>query len=150
MRYSLATHILSITSKSTIFNTLFENVKIGGEGDALSSITINKSTNTWETKGYATGGYVHNKNLSKIGTVEVAVSQLSDIVAKFKTCCSYYYSANSDTDDIGLTLTLTEAGTEKVIAICEDCLITNIPSQEFGESAGDQRWTFTCGEVDIK
>lgn len=147
MRYSLATHILSISSSDPTFKALFKDVKIGGEGNALSSIVINKTDNIWQTRGYATGAWVHNKNLSRVGTAEVTISQLSDAVAKFKQCCNYYFSGNKD---VPLTLTLTEAGTEKTIATCNDCYITNVPSQEFGDTAADQRWSFTCGEVNFE
>ena len=55
MRYSLANYILSIASDDNKINTLFKNVQIGGEGDALSSINIQTSDRLWETDSFATG-----------------------------------------------------------------------------------------------
>lgn len=144
MRYSLANYILSIESDNDVIAALFNNVKIGGEGDTLSSISIQTSDPLWSTKSYATGGWVHDKNLSRVGTCDINISQLSDAVTKFKMLVAYFYS-ESDTDS-GLTLTLTDSNAN-VIATCEDCYPTQIPSQEFGASAAEQRWTFTCGRI---
>ena len=55
MRYSLANYILTIANDNSDVNALFGNVQIGGEGDAVSSITVNHATDLWATEGYATG-----------------------------------------------------------------------------------------------
>ena len=43
MRYSLADYILAISSNDKKFATLFKDVRIGGEGDALASISIQQT-----------------------------------------------------------------------------------------------------------
>lgn len=148
MRYSLANYILTIANDNSDVNSLFGNVQIGGEGDAVSSITVNHETNLWSTEGYATGAWVHNKNLDRHGTVEISMSQLTDAVAKFKQFVNLFYSTSDSNDVQGSTLTLSD--TEgNVIAVCEDCYPTRIPSQQFGNTAGVQNWSFTAGRITI-
>ena len=144
MRYSLASYILAATSDNSDIKNIFQDVTIGGEGDALSSITIQVNDKLWETESFATGAWVHNKNLSRTGTVEISISQLSDKVAKFKTFVNHFY--DSSFDDSSITMTLQDS-TGASIAICEDCYPTQIPSQEFGSKSTDQRWIFTCGRI---
>lgn len=146
MRYSLSNYILSIASADAKINQLFKNVQIGGEGDALSSIVIQTSDRLWETDSFATGAWVHNKNLSRVGTCEVSISQLSDAVAKFKTFVAYFYGESASEDIGGVTLTLSDSN-NNVVATCEDCYPVQIPSQEFGAKAAEQRWQFTCGRI---
>lgn len=146
MRYSLANYILSIASNDSKISQLFKNVQIGGEGDALSTINIQTTDRLWETDSFATGAWVHNKNLSRVGTCEVSISQLSDAVAKFKTFVAYFYGESADDNIEGVTLTLSDSN-NKVIATCEDCYPVQIPSQEFGTKAAEQRWQFTCGRI---
>lgn len=145
MRYSLANYILSIASDDKKINSLFETVQIGGEGDALSSIAITTNDTLWETTSFATGAWIHNKNLSRTGTCEVSISQLSDAVAKFKTYIAYFYGSDN-TDVGGVTITLTDSN-DNIIATCEDCYPTQIPAQEFSAKAVEQRWRFTCGRI---
>ena len=102
MKYCLANYILSIQPNDSALLNMFNNVSVGGEGDALSSINISIENNLWSTTGFATGAWVHDKNLSRIGSITVSISQLSDRVAKFKQLCNVYY--NNDYN--GLTITL--------------------------------------------
>lgn len=146
MRYSLSNYTLSIASTNTVINELFETVQIGGEGDALSSITIQTENRLWETESFATGAWVHNKNLSRVGTCEISISQLSDAVAKFKTFIDYFYTGDNGTDVGGVTITLNDANSN-VVATCIDCYPTQIPAQEFTAKASEQRWQFTCGRI---
>ena len=148
MRYSLANYYVTIANDDARVNNIFKDVQIGGEGDAVSSISVNLATDLWSTEGYATGAWVHNKNLDRHGTVEISVSQLTDAVAKFKQFVSLFYSASDSNDVQGSTITLND--TEgNAIAVCEDCYPTRIPNQAFGNTAGEQSWTFTCGKITI-
>lgn len=144
MRYSLANYILSVASDDAKITKLFENVQIGGDGNALSSITIQTTDALWETESFATGAYVHNKNLSRVGTCEISISQLTDAVAKFKTFVNYFYTENGS--DASITLTLNDSNNNPV-ATCKDCYPTQIPAQEFTAKAVEQRWQFTCGSI---
>lgn len=146
MRYSLANYILSIASNDNKVSSLFKNVQIGGEGDALSTINIQTDNNLWETDSFSTGAWVHNKNLSRVGKCEISISQLSDAVAKFKTYVAYFYAESADDNIEGVTLTLSDSS-NRVIATCEDCYPVKIPAQEFSTKASEQRWQFTCGRV---
>lgn len=147
MRYSLTKYYLSIAIPSSLaseFGT--DSITIGGTGSYLSQISISLNKNLWETQGDSTGSWIHNQNLDRTGTASVQLNQLSKNIAKFKTLCNIYYDATKDYD--GLTLTITDADSNK-IATCDDCYISKIPNQEFGDTATTQTWEFTCGRITI-
>ena len=143
-RYSLANYILSIKPNDSAFSS-FGSITVGGEGNYNDSITISMDTNTFTTSGFATGAWVHTKNLSKTGTASVSISQVSDQVAKFIQFAKLFYSGDYEGFTVSLT---TNDGTP--IAYCNDCYFTKIPDQSFGETAGTQTWTLTCGEIDFQ
>lgn len=141
--YSLASYILTISNISSEFG--LTNIQIGGQGSMLDSITLSRNENLYETVGDPTGGYVHNKNLNKTGTIALSLSQLSANVGKFITLVNIY--ARTDITD-GLTITLVD--TEgNIIATCTDCFPQGVPEQTFAGSAGTQNWQFTCGKIDF-
>lgn len=142
MKYSLANYILSIQPNDTTLKTMFSNVSIGGEGSATDSITISLENQIWKTSAFATGAWVHDKNLARNGTADISISQLSDKVAKFKQMCNIFYNGEYD----GFTLSLVD-NTGNKVCTCVDCYLTKIPNQEFKETASTQTWTFTCGEI---
>ena len=142
MKYCLANYILSIQPNDPTLVSMFGNMSVGGEGDALSQMTISIEPTLWDTEGFATGAWVHNKNLSRTGTVTISISQLSDRVAKFKQLCNVYY--NNDYN--GVTMTLSDSEGNKVCAAI-DCYVQKIPEQQFQDKAQTQDWTFTCGEI---
>lgn len=145
MRYCLADYIMSIEPSDSRLKQMFSKVTVGGDGNALSSITLSLSDTLWSTTSFATGAWVHNKNLSKVGSAEIRISQLSSVVVKLKQMCKVYYSGNYS----GFTISVTDSnGT--VVATANDCYPTKIPDQSFGETASEQSWSFTCGEVDFK
>ncbi len=143
-RYSLANYILSIDCNSDEIKNMFGTISIGGEGSYTDSITIGGLPNLWDTTGFSTGAWVHNKNLSKTGTATVSISQLSDKVKKFIKMCNVYYSGDYD----GLTLSLSDTQGNKVCS-CIDCYIQKIPDQAFGNTAANQSWIFTCGQINF-
>lgn len=141
-RYSLANHILSIKPNDPSIASIFGTLTIGGEGSYLNSVRVRRQDDLWNTTGFATGAWVHNKNLSRIGSVEVTLNQLSDQVAKFITLCETYYTGDYD----GFTLTLTKNDGSKICTAI-DCYISKVPDQEFLTAAQDQTWAFTCGQI---
>lgn len=141
-KYSLANYILSITPNDPQINTMFGTISVGGEGSYLDDVSISMSETMFSTESYATGAWVHNKNLARNGSVTVSLNQLSDTVARFKQMCKTFYAGDYE----GFTITLSTNNAENV-ATCIDCLITKIPDQSFGESAGKQTWTFTAGQI---
>lgn len=145
MRYSLADYILTIKSNNSEINNIIGNVSIGGEGSAIGSINISYSDSLWTTTGYKTGGYVHDKNLSRVGTISIALNQLSDKITKFIQLCNVCYSGNDDS----LTLTVTDNNSNQIIATGNDCYISKIADQVLGATAADQTWEFTCGKIVI-
>ena len=141
-RYSLADYILSIKPNDPQINSDFGTITIGGEGSYTDSITLSPRDNLFETTGYNTGAWVHNKNLSRVGTAVISISQLSDQVKKFIMMAETYYTGDYD----GFTLTVsTNEGSQ--VATCIDCYIQKIPDQVFGANSANQTWTFTCGKI---
>lgn len=143
MKYSLANYILSIDADDAAIRSMFGAISIGGEGDAIGSISLSVGE-MWSTKGYATGAWVHEKSLDRHGTASVSINQLSPTVAKLIQLAKLYYGEDYN----GFTLTITDISGNK-IATCTDCYITGIPQQSFGTSASDQTWSFTCGRITL-
>lgn len=144
MKYSLANYILSIEPNDEIIKTYFGAISIGGEGSAVGSISMNIANEQFTTKGYATGGWAHDKNLDRHGTATLTLNQLSDAVAKFIKLAKLFYTGDYD----GFTLSLSDINGQK-IASGIDCYISKIPEQEFGKESADQQWTFTCGQINF-
>lgn len=146
-RYSLADYILTITLPTEFASDLqlaSNTISVGGEGSHTESINISTDNNIWTTEGDATGSWVHSKNLNRVGKASVSLSQLSENVAKFKKICNVYYTSGTDYD--GITLSLTDSLGNN-IATCNDCYFTKVPSQDFGNTAANQTWELTCGQI---
>ena len=152
-RYSLADHTVKIT--------LPENLRVGGvdlggrvltsggpgqngqDGSFTGSITVRRANPTWNTEGDPTGSWVHNKTLNRTGSVELSLRQVSDDIIRLQMLASIFES-----DQNGTRGCLIEVySTDKTVAKAEDCYITQVPDQVFGESAENQSWTWTSGRV---
>lgn len=160
-RYSLADYIVTIKLPSAnalpseYANLANKEIKIGGPGESIGSIgsfigqiSITRSNNQWDTNGDVTGSWVHNQNLSKVGTVEIQINQVSDNVIRLIQLCNIY---NTTSIREGLSITVTPATGESTTtyADCVDCYPTKIPNQVFGSTAANQTWSFTCGMVNF-
>ena len=148
MRYSLASHILSIEPNDASLSNTIKQVQVGGQGNALESITIDMDQDMWTTESFATGAYVHSKNLAKTGKITIRLSQLSEDTDKFKNLVNLHYQG----DYKGLTVTLTNSMNDtgdgpNTICICKDCYFARIPTQEYGRTASMDSWVLTCGEI---
>lgn len=143
MKYSLANRILSLEANDASLRQWFDKVTVGGNGSALDSINVEYKDEQWTTDSFATGGYVHNKNLSKVGTITIVLSQLSEKINAFKNLVNAHFTG----DYQGLTLTLTDTSTETEILVAKDCYFTKIPNQEYGRTASTDSWVLTCGEI---
>lgn len=144
MRYSLAKYILTISANDPRIYDIFKELTIGGDGSLVGSVTFSRTPTMYETTSFATGGYVHNKNLSKVGTVSLSISQLAKNVGKLIAVSEAFFGGDYD----GFTLTLTTNEGEKV-ASAIDCYIQKTPDQSFESQASQQTWSFTCGEVNF-
>lgn len=142
MKYSLTNYILSIDPNDSAIKQMFGTVSIGGEGSYLDSITLSNASNIFDTQGYATGGWVHNKSNDRHGTATISLNQLSDRVSRFIQLAKLSLSGDYE----GFTLSLSDINGNK-IATCVDCYITKIPDQTFTASAQNQSWEFTCGQI---
>lgn len=144
MRYSLADYILTINIDDATLarDSGLSKIVIGGEGTYLGSISIGGLQNQWRTQGSPTGDYTHSKSLDRTGTVSVNLNQLSSKIDQFKTIVNWHYKGDYE----GFTITLEGLDGSK-IATCYDCMVQGIPNQDFGENAGEQTWTLTCGKI---
>ena len=147
-RYSLANYTLAITLPSELATILgltgSESLVVGVEGSYLDTFAVELDNDMFSTKGDATGSWVHDKNLSRVGKAEISLNQLSDRVAKFKKIVNIYYQSGTDYDGVNLSL-VDNQGNE--IANCVDCYFIKIPRQEFGQESGNQTWSLTCGQI---
>lgn len=150
MKYDLTQYSLSIVpddpALSQLVSVIGGMVVTSANGNGVDKIDVSYSTDQWSTKGYANGAWEHNKSYNRTGTASVSLSQLSEAIARFSKFCNLWYSGNYN----GLTLTVTNNMTGASVCICHDCYITRIPSQDFGESAATQTWSFTCGLIDFQ
>ena len=144
MQYSLADYILSIKPNDATLAQIFQKVDIGGEGSPVGSINVSLNSNLWSTTGFATGAWIHSKNLDRTGTIAINISQLSDNVAKFKQLVNVYYTGNYG----GLTMSLIDSDGNEVCSAV-DCRPVQIPAQDFSTTAQMQSWSFTCGKITI-
>lgn len=146
MRYSLSDHILSIKFSENFKNALGlteDSITIGGEGSMVDSFNFSQTNSTWDTSGDATGGYVHNKNLSRVGTCSITINQLSEKNQLLAQLFNIYF--NSAYEDDSVTITLSDAHSQNLV-ICRDCYLNN-PALAYGQSAGNRTWTFNVGEL---
>lgn len=144
MKYSLANYILSIEPNDPRIREMFGTISIGGEGSYVGSVTLRRSNNMFDTTSFATGGWVHNKNMSRVGSVSLTLNQLSDKVMKFIKLSETFLTGDFD----GFTLSLMSNDSVKV-ANAIDAYIVKVPDQEFADSASNQTWEFTCGQVNF-
>lgn len=152
MRYSLADYILSITLPNNLAQDLnFDKptFTIGGEGSYLDKIEFELLNDLFSTEGDSTGSWVHNKNLSRVGTCTITVQMLSEKTTVFKKVCNIFYQASSaavNRDYDGCTLSLSDNyGNEIVTAI--DCYFTKVPSLSLQVESQKQDWVLTCGSI---
>ena len=148
--YSLADYILTLGVDSVALRNLLglssNSISIGGEGQFLGSIRISYTTDQWSTKADATGSWVHSKSYDQSGTFTLSINQMAPAVIRFIGIVAAYYSSNEVKD--GFTLTLKKAGNNETFnAVGEDCRVTKIADQDFGNEADDQDWVFTSGRI---
>lgn len=141
-RYSLADYRLSIDSNDPTIKSMFGTISIGGEGSYLGSVIVSQNSALWNTKGFATGAWVHDKNLDRTGKCQINIHQLANDVVKLIRLCNIYYSGN-----YGSSTIIVSDNLGNKVATCNDCFIEKIADQSFSESSENQSWTFTCGKV---
>lgn len=142
-RYCLADYILTIYIPSDI--NFGENlIKIGGEGDYLSSITVSITEDNYSIVTDNSGNWLYNRNLARNGKLSISLQQVSDKVAQLKTL--FYLMYNNQSLSEGLNITLTD-NLGNLIVTCEDCVITKIPDQTFGQESATQDWSLLSGRI---
>ena len=160
-KYSLADYQLTIGIPESVAQklglrdeqgNLLTSFSIGGpgengEGSFLGQILVSRTNNLWETEGDATGSWVHNKSLNRIGTIELQIKQISDNVIRLAQICDIYESIQENVE--GLTLTINSSATDEStpMATGVDSCIQKQADLTLAETAGLLTWTFTCGQV---
>ena len=152
-RYSLADYQATLTVPA-IGSSEAESITIGGAGkngigSCVGEISVTRNSNLWTTEADPTGSWVHNKNLDKTGIVRINIRQVSDTVIRLIQICSAFESADIESTT-GITININpvlnnEAATQFIT--CNDCFIVKIPDQTFGQTAAEQSWEFTCGQI---
>ena len=146
-RYTLANYTLTITPSAELKAAGFsDTISVGGEGDYIGTITAgNGQSNVWSTTGYATGAWIHTKNLNRTGSISVTVSQLADQVIYFIRLVNTYFTAANVG---GLTMTISDASNnDRAVVEAIDCFPTSIPDISYAASAGSLNFEFTCGRL---
>ena len=143
-RYCLSDYTVTFGFSNSVLTSTFGDLKIGGQGSTTDSITVTKEQNLYSVNGYATGGYVHNKNLSKVGTVSLSINQLSNDTAKLSNLYKFY----EQNDYAGFTITVKDKGL-RTVAKCSDCYPSNQPERSMQSEAQNMTWEFTCGVIDF-
>lgn len=153
-RYSLADYTVTITIPS-LLGMSSTQISIGGPGEngqygsCVGEIKVTRNKELWTTEGDPTGSWVHNKDLNRTGTVEINLRQVSNQIYKLMQICQLYEGASRSVE--GLTITVNPVNdfgspvTEFIV--CDDCMITKIPDQDYTDTAKEQQWVFTCGRV---
>lgn len=151
-RYSLADHLVKVTLPA---NIQYQGADLGGmvlqfggpgnnnnNGSFMGSITVARSTNTWSTTGDATGSWVHNKTLDRTGTVSLDLRQVSDDVIRLQMLANIF-----ETQEVQEGCRIEVYSGNVTVAVADDCYITKIPNQVYGDSAANQTWEWTSGKV---
>lgn len=148
MKYSLADYVLSIQPNDSTLRRMFGNIVIGGDGEnnAYDQIDIALNDNLWDTTSFATGAWIHNKNLSRVGTVSINLSMLSTYTNTLTQLCKQYYSMNNYA---GVTIVVSDRVGNQVAA-CTDCFPQKLPDTNLRATAEMNTWVFTCGQIDMK
>lgn len=148
-RYSLADHTMVLTIPDELESFGGMQLKFGGpgnngqEGSFVGAVTVERSATTWTTEADPTGSWVHNKTLDRSGSVTLQLRQVSDDVIKLMMLAQIY--EKTDRSIRGCTIVIF-AGKDPV-ARADDCYISKIPAQVFGETAAMQDWGWTAGRV---
>lgn len=160
-RYSLADYQLiigiplSVAQKLNLKDeqgNLLTSFAIGGpgengEGSFVGQINASRTENLWGTEGDATGSWVHNKNLNRTGTIELQITQISDVVIELAQLCDIYESIQENVE--GLTLTINSSATDESTPMVTgtDCYIQKQAELTLQPTAQPLTWVFTCGRV---
>lgn len=153
-RYSLADYTCKITLPDNLYTnegvslagkviTLGGPGKTGIEGSFVGSIAVSRSADMWSTEGDPTGSWTHTKNLNRTGSVAISLSQISNDIVLLNMIAAIY--ENDTYQNTGMSIKVFRNDT--IVANCEDCYITRVPSQDFGSTAAMQTWTLTAGRV---
>lgn len=150
-RYSLADHTVRVTLPDNLSmngNNIGGMVlKFGGPGEngitgsMIGNISVARANDTWRTEGDATGSWVHNKSLDRTGNVTLNIRQVSDDIIRLQMLAQIY-----EAEDFPGCKIEVYCG-DLVVARAEDCYITRIPEQAFGDTAAMQSWSWTSGRV---
>lgn len=154
--YSLADYIVTLTFDGDLTGY---SISIGGpaeasgvsganrEGGFIGNITISRTPDAWTLEGDVTGGFVHNRNCSRIGEVVISIRQVSDKVRALKQLLNTYEQSSRPRP---FNILVTDAyNNSKWVSKCTSCLIRKVPNQSFGETAAMQDWTFNAGIVEF-
>lgn len=140
--YSLADYRLIISQNG---RDLFSIGGYGqnGAGSFVNQVTVRQTNDTWTTDSDATGSWVHNKNMSRTGTVALQIRQVSDDVLTLLYFYNLYFNDSSDNNPYDLTI----CKDADIVAKAESCFITKAPDRDFQATAQNMEFSWTCGKI---
>ena len=152
-RYSLADHTVVVTMPTFsgipgMDEISGKQLKFGGpgqnnqDGSFIGSITVTRENDTWSTEGDATGSWVHSKSLNRTGSVRLSIRQVSDDVIYLMMIAQMFENFSLPH---GMDIVVFNGGER--VAEAEDCYLTRIPEQVYGDTAVTQDWGWTAGRV---
>ena len=152
LKIGLSTEVAQRLGLKDNFGNPLKNFTIGGpgennEGSFVGQIVVSRSTNLFETKGDATGSWVHDKNLDRTGTITLEITQISDDVITLVQLCQILESVQSNLPGLELTVNSVASNVSTTMVTGRDAYIQKLPDITLAEAAGRLSWVFTCGQV---
>lgn len=153
-QYSLLDFTVSVIIKEApgVDAGLEVDIPIGGAGKYLGSITVTKSTDNVTKTVDATGAGVFSFSNDHSGTVDVEISQVSDVVANIidKIINNYYQDyeqqgVETDWKRTVLDIVISK-GSQKVVE-ATDCMLVKMPDLSIGNEVATRTFSFIAMEI---
>lgn len=134
------------TVQAVISNPNYEQIVIGGNGQLVGSISMQRSKGAFSMQGSADGGYAASYSKDKTGSVGVSISQASSLIGrlvKFINWCeanpNLAESSISITDSLG-----------NLVGYAEGVLPDKIPDNSASETVGSRNFNFLVGRIEFE
>lgn len=154
-QYSLLDYTLSVIIKEAPgadANALEVDIPIGGAGKYLGSITVTKSTDNVTKTVDATGAGVFSFSNDHSGTVDIEISQVSDVVGEIiKKIVDKYYqdydTAGIETDWKRTVLDIVISKNDQKVVEATDCMLVKMPDLGIGNEVATRTFSFIAMEI---
>lgn len=139
--------LVSLTTVSVVIsNPNYEQIVVGGNGQLVGSVGMQRSKGAFSMQGSADGGYAASYSKDKTGSVTISISQASSLIGrltKFVNWCeanpNLAESSISITDSLG-----------NIVGYAVGVLPDKIPDNQVGDSVGSRTFNFLAGKVEFE